>query len=522
MLVGFHVQDSPNDYLEAVKELAPNSIVKFTSGWERAIEVKAKNPHVKVAVRHVVEQPMPTSNYEQAAREYFRGMVDTKASLWKSVDYIQGWNEFYAESQEWEEKKHWVATDIAFAKVWYDEYRPIFPHIRYVTSEAAVGNSIPWQVAEGAVKYDAAIGYHPYLPVLNKNISPANEWLYYSGRWTVMDNLYRGMGFFVDWFFGEMGPYQSAITGWRHKVVLNRDMKIYKEMLRYWIDRTRGTVAYKQGRVLGGVLFTCGAPGAGANWSWFDHNTAEMKEIAIYVRGVMEEQPPVVPPVEPPVEPPTDSFKAILWQQSIERQTIQLNPVAALQAAIFRDGYVPVQAEFWTTIDGIEYAAQAAEHLSAGSRRVYYAVVPNWNDVRFIGDLNVSFAPTDSTYITQRWGENVPYYLKYGIKTGHNGIDFGADTGEPVYAVASGKVTYAGMDNSGYGNHIIMYNGSGFQTLYAHLSRMAVHEGQQIAAGSLIGYVGNTGDSSGPHLHFEIRKDGKAIDPEPYLESVFA
>ena len=519
MLVGFHIQQSPNHYLNAVRELAPGSLVKFTSGWERAIETKAANPLVKVWVRHVVKQPMPTSNYEQVARDYFKGMIDQHAPLWRSVDYIQGWNEFYAESQKWDEKKHWVATDIAFAKVWHEEWKPIFPHIRFITSESPVGNSIPWQVAEGAIRYDAILGYHPYTPVLNKQLHPPDEWRYYSGRWTAMDEVYRSKGFLVDWAFGEMGPYQSAITGWRHPVVLNRNMAAYKEKLRYWIEKTRSTLAYQQGRVLGGVLFTCGAPGGGPNWSYFDHNTDEMKEIAVFVRDVMSEEP--IPPIDPPVEPPDNAWRDELWQKSIELQTIQLNPTAALQQAIARDGYVPVESEFWHVSDGVEYAAQAAEHLVTGGRRVYYAIVPHWNRVLWFSQLELQYYPTDSRYVTQNFGENFEVYKeKFNLDTGHPGIDYGTEIGEAVYATATGTVLRAEMDESGYGNHIRIDHGNGYVTIYAHLSRMAAHVGQNLVSGSLIGFTGNTGFSDGPHLHYEIRHWNTPIDPAPFLAAI--
>ncbi len=78
-----------------------------------------------------------------------------------------------------------------------------------------------------------------------------------------------------------------------------------------------------------------------------------------------------------------EDWQRVLWDKSVELQTIQLNPNAALQAAIFADGFVPVEAEFWYTVDAVEYAAQAAEQLSSGERRVYYALVPVWSDVRW-------------------------------------------------------------------------------------------------------------------------------------------
>ncbi len=98
----------------------------------------------------------------------------------------------------------------------------------------------------------------------------------------------------------------------------------------------------------------------------------------------------------------------------------------------------------------------------------------------------------------------------------HNGIDINGDTGDPIRAARSGEVILAGA-RGGYGNTIVIYHGFGYSTLYAHLSRIEVSENQQVQSGDRIGALGSTGWSTGPHLHFELRIDGQAVDPTPYL-----
>lgn len=98
----------------------------------------------------------------------------------------------------------------------------------------------------------------------------------------------------------------------------------------------------------------------------------------------------------------------------------------------------------------------------------------------------------------------------------HNGLDFAAATGTPIYATGDGKVKMAGF-NSGYGNVVVIRHGNGFETLYAHMSRIKTRNGQTIKRGDVIGYVGSTGLSTGPHLHYEIHKDGKPVDPIMYF-----
>jgi LysM repeat protein len=102
--------------------------------------------------------------------------------------------------------------------------------------------------------------------------------------------------------------------------------------------------------------------------------------------------------------------------------------------------------------------------------------------------------------------------VKNGRKTqgihGHNGIDFGASTGTPIYAVANGTVIIAkdgGGWNGGYGNYVVIKHSNGVQTLYAHMNTVAVTSGESVSQGNQIGSVGNTGKSTGAHLHFEVR-----------------
>ncbi len=99
----------------------------------------------------------------------------------------------------------------------------------------------------------------------------------------------------------------------------------------------------------------------------------------------------------------------------------------------------------------------------------------------------------------------------------HTGIDFAAKPGTPVYATGNGKVVRPNEGYSGYGVVIVIDHGYGYQSLYAHLSKSVVRPGKVIKRGELIGYVGSTGLSAGPHLHYEIIKNGKKINPIHYF-----
>jgi murein DD-endopeptidase MepM/ murein hydrolase activator NlpD len=98
----------------------------------------------------------------------------------------------------------------------------------------------------------------------------------------------------------------------------------------------------------------------------------------------------------------------------------------------------------------------------------------------------------------------------------HSGVDIGGAQGQAIWAAHDGVVSLAGW-NGGYGNAVIIGHGEATTTLYAHMSAFAVSAGQYVTAGQVIGYVGSTGLSTGPHLHFEVRVNGAPVDPRPYL-----
>ena len=131
-------------------------------------------------------------------------------------------------------------------------------------------------------------------------------------------------------------------------------------------------------------------------------------------------------------------------------------------------------------------------------------------------------------YITEVNGIKIAYLpvqgvisSRYGVssrirKSNHTGLDIAVSSGTPIKVVSSGKVTYAGYQGS-YGNLVKVDHGQGVETWYAHTKEMYVTEGQEVKAGDVIAAVGSTGNSTGPHLHFEIRINGEHINPQNYI-----
>lgn len=123
--------------------------------------------------------------------------------------------------------------------------------------------------------------------------------------------------------------------------------------------------------------------------------------------------------------------------------------------------------------------------------------------------------PTLSKRLTSNFGYRTDPFT--GRASFHAGVDIAGKIGDPVYAAGAGKVITAAKDNS-HGKYIVVEHPGGLQSWYLHLSKISISEGDTVTKGQRIGSLGNTGRSTGPHLHFEIVKQEKAVDPLPYLE----
>lgn len=126
------------------------------------------------------------------------------------------------------------------------------------------------------------------------------------------------------------------------------------------------------------------------------------------------------------------------------------------------------------------------------------------------------FMPAQSGMITSGFGYRSDPFTRGGAM--HPGLDFRGKMGAPIYAAADGHVSFVGR-RSGYGNVVEISHGNGLLTRYAHMSKPKAKVGQKVEAGDVIGLIGSTGRSTGPHLHFEVRINNRAVNPRPFLES---
>ncbi|MFR7874580.1 MAG: murein hydrolase activator EnvC family protein [Christensenellales bacterium] len=164
-----------------------------------------------------------------------------------------------------------------------------------------------------------------------------------------------------------------------------------------------------------------------------------------------------------------------------------------------------------------EQIAQYKEEQADLERKILASI--NWTgtmSIKFTGGVMVWPIAMEGTYITSGYGNRL--HPIQGVYKNHAGIDISGSNvnGTPVVAAADGVVTYAGWIG-GYGNCIIINHGSGIVSLYGHGSETVATVGQVVKQGDIIMKVGSTGNSTGPHVHFEIRKNGEVVDPIPYL-----
>ncbi len=126
------------------------------------------------------------------------------------------------------------------------------------------------------------------------------------------------------------------------------------------------------------------------------------------------------------------------------------------------------------------------------------------------------FLPAQVEMVTSSYGVRRDPFT--GVAAMHSGLDFRGPIGAPIYAAAKGRVSFVGQ-KSGYGNIVEISHGNGLITRYAHMSHFASRIGQAVVPGDVIGAIGSTGRSTGPHLHFEVRVNGRAVNPRPFLEA---
>jgi len=171
-------------------------------------------------------------------------------------------------------------------------------------------------------------------------------------------------------------------------------------------------------------------------------------------------------------------------------------------------------------MDDFELGADIASQLNNISARVAFQVKSYDNIAGLIKTQDVKLAsipaiqPVSNKQLNRiASGYGMRIDPVYGTPKMHKGLDFTAPQGTPIYATGNGVVKIAGNAGNGFGNHVVINHGYGYQTLYGHMYRIKARQGQRIKRGEVIGWVGSTGKSTGPHCHYEVQINGHEVDP---------
>ncbi|MCI3922611.1 M23 family metallopeptidase [Paenibacillus sp. TRM 82003] len=178
----------------------------------------------------------------------------------------------------------------------------------------------------------------------------------------------------------------------------------------------------------------------------------------------------------------------------------------------------PVTTE--DTLDLSETTRNSIETMTQEAARLQHSLaeaLAEAEKLAYLRSITPSIYPTISTQITSTFGFRRDPFTRRSAY--HKGIDFGGDKGDPIFATAAGNVSRTGYDRA-MGNYIFLKHGNGLETVYMHLTKSLVKKGQNVKKGEKIGTLGSTGRSTGPHLHYEVHKNGEAINPKPYISEI--
>ena len=241
------------------------------------------------------------------------------------------------------------------------------------------------------------------------------------------------------------------------------------------------------------------------------HSMAELSTRAQFVRSIVKHDAALIASVK------SDRAKVVRWKKQVddkareiadrknelgsqqleEAQVVQRRRGLLEEAQQIREALEQELRDLAADSRAISARIRAMERTAGGKARL---------NKKFSGNFS---QPADGP-ITSNYGMRFHPILKRNRM--HTGIDIGAGSGSPIRAAAAGTVTFRGT-MSGYGNVILIDHGGGTSTLYAHCSSLVAHEGQQVSQGQLIARVGSTGRATGPHLHFEVRRNGEPVNP---------
>ena len=244
------------------------------------------------------------------------------------------------------------------------------------------------------------------------------------------------------------------------------------------------------------------------NFSDFLSKIEVVTQLINYDNGVLER----LKETRDQIEAAKKKLEETLATQKANKETLEKKQQSLVSARTEKENLLKEAQKNVEIYEALVDKAEAAE-----------AAFIKENEAAFTAGANTKVYKTDGTYnwpvpstkyITSYYGYRI--HPVYGYKKFHSGIDIGASYGADIVAMADGKVTLASW-NGGYGKCVVVNHGGGLTSLYGHNSDILVSYGQEVKKGQVIAKAGSTGVSTGPHLHFEVRKNGSTTDPRGYV-----
>lgn len=192
--------------------------------------------------------------------------------------------------------------------------------------------------------------------------------------------------------------------------------------------------------------------------------------------------------------------------------------LAALGAQLLEERYQAKLAELEAL--GVDVAVGGPFEAASEGDATFRELFSNWKKLDNLHDGAIavpSDKPVKAASLTSSFGTRTDPFK--GRRAMHGGIDLAGPVGTPIYATADGVVLRSGWNSGGYGNMVEIDHGNGIVTRYAHMSQVLIKKGARISRGQQIGKMGSTGRSTGSHLHYEVRIDGKPVNPIPFMKS---
>ncbi|MEN3972970.1 M23 family metallopeptidase [Sphingomicrobium sp. XHP0235] len=209
----------------------------------------------------------------------------------------------------------------------------------------------------------------------------------------------------------------------------------------------------------------------------------------------------------------------IAWHKQIEERQVVL---ATLANRLLDERYAEQvkELEALGVADRVETGQGGPFEAADSGDKTFAKLFKNWKRLDNLADGAIavpSAKPVEAARLTSSYGtRNDPFKNR---RARHAGIDLAGPIGTPILATADGVVKRAGRNSGGYGNLVEVDHGNGIITRYAHMSKIDVRAGDRVSRGQPVGKMGSTGRSTGSHLHYEVRIDGRSVNPIPFMES---